>query len=422
MPEDAEGPAPTPSLYSGNAPDVFWRLLMRQPPEAEEWAAAVAAAAVELPAEVRAGSTLDAILFNSLGEGQFGPEHWNLDRWRRAYYRLKPMLPRSLTRWMRLVHRRRAESAFPLGWPVEPRFVRFQERTVAVLLERAGLTSASFIHFWPAQRRFALVLTHDVETATGQAFVHRVADLEERLGFRSSFNFVAEDYRLDHGLIADLRARGFEIGLHGCKHDGRLFSSRRTFVQRARRINEHLKALGAAGFRSPLTHRQPAWMQDLDIQYDLSFFDSDPYEPVSGGVMTIWPFRMGRFVELPYTLAQDHTLFWVLGERTPRLWLEKLDFVRAHCGLALLNTHPDYLKTPGCGRLYEALLDRLQLLADDFWHALPGEVARWWAGRADSSNPPYLPGAITAQLEVAKGELHVSLSDSKREVEATAGA
>jgi peptidoglycan/xylan/chitin deacetylase (PgdA/CDA1 family) len=403
------GPAPSPALYTENGPEAFWRLL-RPEPSSREWSKAAAAAIVELPLSVRrGGSTMDAILFNTLGEGQFGPRHWRLGRWRRGYYRLKPLLPRPLTRWMRSAHRKRAEAAFTLGWPVEPRFVRFQERSLAQLLERRGSTSASFLHFWPQGRRFALVLTHDIETAGGQAFAGRVADLEERLGFHSSFNFVAEDYALDHGLIADLRARGFEVALHGCKHDGRLFSSRRMFAKRAKRINRHLRALGAVGFRSPLTHRHPAWMQDLEIDYDLSFFDTDPYEPLPGGVMTIWPFRIGRFIELPYTLAQDHTLFWILGQRTPRIWLEKLEFIRRHCGLALLNTHPDYLSDPGCGRLYEALLNALHPLADEFWQALPRDAARWWATRSETLDPAGLPGSCTAHLQLAGGELQFTL-------------
>ncbi len=60
-------------------------------------------------------------------------------------------------------------------------------------------------------------------------------------------------------------------------------------------------------------------MQALEVEYDLSFFDTDPYEPIPGGGMSIWLYWIGRFIELPYTLAQDSTLAIVLGEETPRL-------------------------------------------------------------------------------------------------------
>src|SRR5207247_9781434 len=137
--------------------------------------------------------------------------------------------------------------------------------------------------------------TREVETAGGQAFVPQVADLEERLGLRSSFNFVAERYALDAGLMADLVARGFEVGLDGRRHDGRELRSRQAFEAHAPHVNRHLRRLGAVGFRSPLTHRHPEWMQSLDVEYDASFFDSDPFEPMPGGTMSLWPFTIGRF-------------------------------------------------------------------------------------------------------------------------------
>ena len=96
----------------------------------------------------------------------------------------------------------------------------------------------------------------------------------------------------------------------------------------ANRINSYAKKWNAAGFRSELTFRQPEWMQALEIEYDLSFFDTDPFEPICGGTMSIWPFIIGHFVELPYTLVQDYTLTSVIGENSPRLWLEKVDFIK----------------------------------------------------------------------------------------------
>ena len=134
------------------------------------------------------------------------------------------------------------------------------------------------------------------------------------------------------------------------------------------------------GFRSPLTHRNPEWMQILDIEYDSSFFDTDPFEPISGGAMSIWPFLLGHFVELPYTLVQDYTLSAVLVEKTPRIWLEKVEFIKEYCGMALLNTHPDYLRDHGVLKIYEEFLRTMQK-SGGYWHALPSDVARWWKAR-----------------------------------------
>jgi hypothetical protein len=241
------------------------------------------------------------------------------------------------------------------------------------------------------------VLTHDIETAPGQTHARVVADLDAQYGFRSSFNFVPERYPVDRGLMEELRARGFEIGVHGLKHDGKLFRSPAEFRRRAARINRYLKDFGAVGFRAPLTHRNPAWMQALEIEYDLSFFDTDPYEPMPGGTMSIWPFQLGRFVELPYTLVQDYTLTAVLKETTPRIWLEKVDFLERYAGLALLNTHPDYLRTPATERVYAQFLEAMSRRTQ-YWHALPKEVARWWRDRAQASSIDALPGATLGQI------------------------
>jgi hypothetical protein len=105
------------------------------------------------------------------------------------------------------------------------------------LLIITGQQSMSYRSFWPDGQRFAFVLTHDVETEEGQARVRAVANLDKSFAFRSSFNFVPERYPLDYGLIEDLRRQGFEIGVHGLRHDGKLFNSHAGFMRRAERIN-----------------------------------------------------------------------------------------------------------------------------------------------------------------------------------------
>ncbi len=314
-----------------------------------------------------------------LGEAQFGVDRYTLSWTRRMYYRLKPLLPRAATTPLRRRYRRRQETEFALTWPVEDRFVRFLHRVLSSL-DRP-------ITFWPRGAHYAFALTHDVEGAAGLAFVPALADLDERYGFRSSFNFVVDGYTVPQSLLDDLRQRGFEIGIHGLRHDGSLFASRANFDAAAPRLNQFLHEWGAVGFRAPYTHRNPEWLQALDIEYDASCFDVDPYEPMPGGTMSIWPFLCGRFVELPYTLVQDHTLLVILGERTPRLWLDKVQFLAEWGGLALVNVHPDYVRNPAHLSVYEAFLDemaaRLADAATSGWHALPRDVVRWWRQRAD---------------------------------------
>jgi len=370
----------TQDLWQDNHPKYFWQIQTKYSDEIWERAIQASLPTLELNSEPGVESNF---LSNTVGEGQFGSKRYQLSFSKRLYYLLKPLLPRLLIEQLKTTNARNAQTDFLLRWPVEDRYVRFQWENIHQLLNLTGERQIVFRHLWPNGKRFALVLTHDVETAQGLANVRRVADQEIELGFRSSFNFVAERYPLDYHLMDELRDQGFEIGVHGLKHDGNLFSSQARFMRRAERINHYLEEFNAVGFRSPLMHRHPEWMQALDIEYDLSFFDTDPYESLPGGVMSIWPFTIGKFIELPYTLVQDCTLGIVLGETTPRLWQEKLGFIKRNLGMGLLNSHPDYLVKPEIMKIY---VDFLKTVNNDgnSWQALPKEVARWWRKRSET--------------------------------------
>ena len=389
------------SLFAANTPEAFWRFTADPGPTSGQWAAAICAAAAELPDTVRAnGDDIDALLAQALGEGQFGPDHWSLTPTLQLYYAIKPVLPRQLTVLLRRLKHGGDRSRHGLGWPVESGWVRFQWALARQLLQLTGRSELPFIHFWPDGHRYAFVLTHDVERAGGQARVRELADIDASYGFRSSFNFVPEGYRLDVDLMHDLRRRGFEVGLHGLKHDGRLFQSHGDFLRQAERINHYVKELGTTGFRAPCTHRHPEWMQALDIEYDLSFFDTDPHEPIGGGTMSLWPFQIGRFTELPYTLTQDYTLTAGLGETTPRLWLDKVDFIERHYGMALVNTHPDYLADRTTRQVYIDFLKTMQNRSG-YWNAIPAEVARWWRARGDAPSVASLPRAVESSVSAS---------------------
>jgi len=368
------------NLWHLNTPSFFWGL-QTNPAEDQWWEAAKRA--LQLLAPITHIDSLETLSQQILGEGQFGQDHWELDKKKKIYYIIKPFLPRFFIGILRRLYSTKQVKSV-LSWPIEPRYAIFLWNTLQNLLILTSKQSVLFRSFWPNRKRFAFVLSHDVETDEGQVFVRKVADLDEHFGFRSIFNFIPERYDIDYNLIDELKARGFEIGLHGLLHDGKLFSSHKEFKRRALRINDYLIKFGANGFRSPLTHRHPEWMQSLKLDYDLSFFDTDPYEPMPGGTMSIWPFMIGNFMELPYTLAQDYTLAVVLGEKTPKIWFQKTDFLSKYHGMALVNTHPDYLKRKDIWNIYEDYLKAIQKRTD-YWHALPCEVSQWWRNRTSES-------------------------------------
>lgn len=257
---------------------------------------------------------------------------------------------------------------------------------------------------WPEGKKFAFVLTHDVESRAGLGKCLSLMQLEMELGFRSSFNFVPEgSYRVPSELREKLVACGFEVGIHDLRHDGHLFASRRGFKRRAERINDYARQWGASGFRSGFMLRNLDWLHDLDVQYDASTFDTDPFEPQPDGGHTIFPFWVPRsngssingqhpavnsasagYVELPYTLPQDSTLFLVLRETTPEIWMRKVDWIAKHGGMVLLDAHPDYMSfsdSPETMKEYPIALYRKFLAyvkttyGGQYWQALPKEVA-----------------------------------------------
>jgi hypothetical protein len=295
----------------------------------------------------------------------------------RLYYKLRPLIPRPLQIIVRRQFSSRKRRLYKHVWPID---------------QKAG-EAPEWWNGWPGHKQFALVLTHDVDTARGHARCYELMEMEQELGFVSSFNFVPERYRVSRELRSHLTARGFEVGVHGLNHDGRLFQSVRIFQERTDKINWYLRDWNAVGFRSPAMHRNLDWMHDLNIEYDLSTFDTDPFEPQPDGVGTIFPFwvkapyAMRGFVELPCTLPQDFVLFVLLNEKNIDIWKRKLDWISEKGGMALLNTHPDYMNFSGekTGleefpvQYYLDFLNYVKLRYNDqYWHSLPHEISSFY--------------------------------------------
>ena len=282
---------------------------------------------------------------------------------------------------MRAAHMRRIHAD---RWPIDT---------------KAGATPPNWPG-WPRGKRFAIILTHDVEGTRGLGRVEPLMNLEANYAFRSSFNFVPEgEYRVPDSLRQSLDKAGFEVGIHGLRHDGKLYTSKEEFAAQAARIRDYLQEWKASGFRSPFMHHNLSWLHQLEAEYDASTFDTDPFEPEPDGVATIFPFwvpdgKEGGYVELPYTLVQDFNLFIVLREPNIDIWKRKLDWIAAQGGMALLNTHPDYMCFQGAKArdefpvsLYEDFLSYArQHYEGDFWAATPREVARYYCAAVPASS------------------------------------
>jgi hypothetical protein len=301
---------------------------------------------------------------------------------RLAFYTLKPLIPRKAQRAVRRAFsRRQARSTFP-RWPVETSLHdltdRLAERAVAV----AG-RPLPYLKSWPGGREWALVLTHDVETAAGRDGIERLRAVESRLGLRSSWNLVAERYEVSDALVEHLHAVGCEVGVHGLRHDGRDLAPARTLARRLPEMRRWADRWQAVGFRAPATQRYWDRMPTLGFDYDSSYPDTDPYEPMSGGCCSWLPFFNQGMVELPITMPQDHTIFTILRIGDP-VWHEKVAALKRRGGMVLLDTHPDYMLEDAPLRAYERLLAAYSR-DPAAWTALPREVSDWWRRRAATS-------------------------------------
>lgn len=294
----------------------------------------------------------------------------------RLYYFFKPIIPRRLQLFVRRLLGKTFSEKYKNVWPIFPGSEKKPESWIG----------------WPDGKRFALVLTHDVEWRKGHDRCIELLELEKKLGFKSSFNLVPERYKVDKELRDFIVKEGFEVGVHGLKHDGKLFRSRKIFSERAIKINQYLKEWNSVGFRAPAVHHKLDWIAELNIEYDLSTFDTDPFEPQPDGVGTIFPFIIERedgssgYVEMPYTLDQDFTLFILLKNTSYQIWIDKLNWIAANGGMALINVHPDYLnfanKTESEEYPASYYFDFLEFIKTNYegkyWNALPKDVASFF--------------------------------------------
>ena len=140
----------------------------------------------------------------------------------KLFYTLKPSMPRSLQLFLRRKYIWSMMHRYKDVWPI----LKGSEK------------KPNKWQGWPDGKKFALVLTHDVEHQKGYERVLKLMGVEKELGFLSSFNFVPErDYRVHKDLLTKLRENGYEHGVHGLTHDGKLLSSENEFLRRANKIN-----------------------------------------------------------------------------------------------------------------------------------------------------------------------------------------
>ncbi|KPJ60277.1 MAG: hypothetical protein AMS15_06490 [Planctomycetes bacterium DG_23] len=286
---------------------------------------------------------------------------------------------KAMVAWKRSFHR---GFDFP-QWPIDKSVETL--RWLALKIEATrGEERFEFRPFWPHNKKFAFVLSHDVDTDEGLRETERFQQINEKYGMRPVWFVPAALIPQAGRLLTELVERGGEIGLHGSSHDGKLaFLHEQGMRKRFQACLDIMHRFEMKGFRSPLLFRTPRLFEVL-----VHFFDYDSSVPdteLFTGCASVFPFFRGSLLELPITLPMDATLISMgkKPEETLEIWRKKTRWIEEVGGLALLVTHTEshYSANPEMLSVYEQFLSEMTE-KDAGWFALPKEVAAWWRGQS----------------------------------------
>jgi hypothetical protein len=284
-------------------------------------------------------------------------------------------------------------------------------------LERSALEEEGFLirkARWPGAAPLAVCLTHDVDNI--ERPMEHILRLKDRFskadfekakkgllslydnieligeregaeGFRSSFYLLSANYPLEkvRATARRLRAKGWEIGLHGD------FGTHDSAQEMAKAVEALTRGIGTR----PLGLREhylrfdfaKSWrvMEDAGFDYDTTVGNNDrlgfklglatPFHPPDEG----W--RQMRLLELPLSLM-DTTLWGYLKkseEEGLRDVSKSMAMVEGVEGLFTLLWHQEAVRMKG-GRVYWRILKRLGR-RDGVFVGSGADVARWWRAR-----------------------------------------
>ena len=203
-------------------------------------------------------------------------------------------------------------------------------------------------------KRYACIVTHDIDTRRGLQRAKNLKKLEEKYDVPSAWYISSKHYKLDHEVIEELANYG-EIGAHDTRHDGRLVKlPEQKLVNRLREAKQALEKIidcSVEGFRAPLLQHSSSILRGLkeaDYTYDTSIPTWEPKHPDTmkpHGIGTIHPTNINGVVEMPVTLPQDHQMIHALGlspRQTAETWIKLMKATERMGGLCVFLTHPTY--------------------------------------------------------------------------------
>jgi len=288
---------------------------------------------------------------------------------------VRSLVGRAIGRWRRRQVARWA--AFP-KWPLD--------LSADFLADLAGAAGAPL----SGSGATPVVLTHDLDSNEGLMDLDKwFLDMEEQVGARSTSFIVPEGGPFSHDLLASVRARGHEIGIHGCDHSNRTpFVDPQARRRRLEAASELIARYGIAGYRSPSLLRTRELLQDLG-----RFYAFDSSIPTSGGLFptpnngcaSARPFMVAGIIELPVSMPRDGSLLF-LGHSPPeilRIWTACAETIARSGGVVVLLTHCEdrFSGRPDMRDVYRRFLEHVSLSPEFVWETTSSIVNRIRDGR-----------------------------------------
>jgi peptidoglycan/xylan/chitin deacetylase (PgdA/CDA1 family) len=300
------------------------------------------------------------------------------------HYRRVPAPVRRVLRDLLMRRQSSRVEGFP-AWPVEPSVEAV--RRIYLAARRAADPTLEPKSFWPEGKRWALLLSHDIDSAEGLGLAGEQAEEERERGLAACWFVVGRRYPLDAGAVAELVAAGAELGLHGDTHDNKLAFLPLPEIERrldacADVVAEH----GMRGFRSPSMLRTDALYDALAgrFSYDSSMPDTGLL-PAPNGCATVFPFEYRGVLILPLTLPPDGQLLarGLAPEEVLATWIAKAEWVRSVGGMAFHLVHPEqgFSAAPAMREVCRRFLDWVAEQGDAL-RELPIDLAAGWQARS----------------------------------------
>jgi len=266
---------------------------------------------------------------------------------------------------------KRRRKGFP-GWPIEK----------SIDLKRNEKVK------WPNNKKYAVCLTHDVDTKRGIKNIRLFYDLEKKYGLKSTYFIVAKNLMFTD-FLKKIEKEGYEIACHGYSHDNKLaYLKKEKIRNRLKKCRELMKEFNVKGFRAPslLTSDSLYSVMPSFFSYDSSVPDTDPFllDSPDRGCCTVFPFMRNKLVVIPITVPMDSSL--ILARYKPeeiyRIWLEKISYIKKNRGVINIVTHAEncFSSNKEMLDIYERLLKKIKK-DKRIWAATMNELAEFWKNR-----------------------------------------